>query len=72
MITEFLPKRQVWKATGMGFRGLVWKRVWKITQFGLKKGQDMENRAAHTPTKNSQEYPLLPTPPPGINRRIFN
>ena len=36
--------------TGMDFRGLVWKRVWKITFFGLKSGQDLKkkkNRAAH-------------------------
>ena len=32
--------------TGMDFRDLVWKRVWKITFFGLKSG-----------TRNSQEYP---------------
>ena len=31
---------------------LVWKRVWEITFFGLKQGQDLENQAA-TPTKNS-------------------
>ena len=48
--------------TGMDFRGLVWKRVWKITFFDLKSGQDLKNRA-HTPTKNFQEYP--PPPPPG-------
>ena len=33
--------------TGMDFRGLVWKRVWKITFFGLKSGKDLKNRAAH-------------------------
>ena len=27
--------------TGMDFRGLVWKRVWKITFFGLKSGHDL-------------------------------
>ena len=31
----------------MEFRGLVWKRVWKMTFFGLKSGQDLKNRAAH-------------------------
>ena len=31
----------------MDFRGLVYKRVWKITFFGLKSGQDLKNRAAH-------------------------
>ena len=40
--------------TGIVFRDLVCKRGWKITFFGLKSGQDLENRA-HTPTKNSQE-----------------
>ena len=35
------------------FRGLVWKRVWKITFFGLQQGQDLENRAAHP----HQEFP---------------
>ena len=35
MMTKFLPEGQVRK-TGMGFRGLVWKRVWKMTRFGLK------------------------------------
>ena len=42
----------------MDFRGLVWKRVWKITFFGLKSGQDLENRAAHRGG----------TPPPRILR----
>ena len=28
------------------------KRVWKMTFFGLKQGQDVEN-GQHTPTKNS-------------------
>ena len=45
----------------MDFRGLVWKRVWKITFFGLKYGQDLENRAAH-PHQDSQGY----SPPPGL------
>ena len=31
----------------MDFRGLVWKRLWKITFLGLKLGQDLKNRAAH-------------------------
>ena len=44
------------------FKCLVWKRVWKISFFGLKQGQDLENRAVH-PIKNSQEYP----PPPGLH-----
>ena len=38
-------------------KGQVWKRVWKITFFGPKSGQDLKFRAAH-PTKNSQENPL--------------
>ena len=40
----------------MDLRGLVWKRVRKITFFGPKSGQDLKNRAAH-PTKNCEEYP---------------
>ena len=43
---------------GMNFIVLVWKRVWKITFFGLKS--DLKNQIAH-PTKNSHEYP--PPPP---------
>ena len=31
----------------MDSTGLVWKRVLKITLFGLKSGQDFKNRAAH-------------------------
>ena len=38
---------------GMDFRGLIWKRVLKVTFFGLKKGQDLENLAAHA----HQEFP---------------
>ena len=50
----------------MDFIGLVWKRVWKITFFGLKSGQDLKNRA-HTHTKNFQEYP-----PPRICSQAWN
>ena len=42
----------------MDFRDLVWKRVWIITFFGLKSGQDMKNRAAH----RHQEFPGVPPP----------
>ena len=49
----------------MNFRGLVWKREWKITFFGLKSGQDLENRSAHPPP---QEFPGVP-PPPAENKR---
>ena len=45
--------------TSMDFRGLVWERVWKITYFGLKKGQDLESLVAHP----HQEIPGVP---PGI------
>ena len=31
--------------TGMDFRGVVWKRLWKL--HFLDWGQDLENRAAH-------------------------
>ena len=42
---------------GMDFRGLVWKRVGKKTFFGLKLGQELENRTAHP----HQEFPgVLP------------
>ena len=46
----------------MDFKGLVWKRLKKITFFGLKSGQDLKNRG-HTPTKDFQEYP---PPPPAV------
>ena len=48
----------------MDFWGLVWKRVGKITFFGLKSGQDLKNQAAHP----HQEFPGVP---PGIQRKIF-
>ena len=41
----------------MDFRGLVWKPVWKMTVFGLKKGQDLKNWVAHP----CQEFPGVPT-----------
>ena len=41
----------------MDFRGLVWKRVWKMIFFGLKLGMDLENRVAHP----HQEFPGVPT-----------
>ena len=41
---------------GMDFRDQVWKRIWKVAFFGMKKGQDLEDRAA-LPTKNFQENP---------------
>ena len=37
----------------------------KMTFFGLKQSEDLENWAAH-PTKNSQEYHLNPPPPPPL------
>ena len=42
----------------MDFKDLVWKRVWKITFFGLKSGQDLKNRAAHP----HQEFLGVPHP----------
>ena len=42
--------------TGMDFKGLVWKRVLKITLFGLKSGRYLENWAAHP----HQEFPGVP------------
>ena len=44
----------------MDFRGVVWKRVCKITFFRLKSGQDLKNRAAHP----HQEFPGVPPQPP--------
>ena len=38
--------------------GLVWKRVRKITFFGLKSGQVLENWAAHP----HDEFPGVPLP----------
>ena len=49
---------------GMDFRGLVRNRVWKITFFGLKSGQDLKNRAAHP----RQEFPGVP---PGTDLHRF-
>ena len=43
----------------MDFRGLVWKRVWKITFFGLKSGQYLKNRELHP----HQEFPGVPPSP---------
>ena len=40
----------------MDFRG----RVWKMTCFGLKQGQHLENRAAHP----RQCFFGVPSPPP--------
>ena len=44
--------------TGMDFRGMVWKRVWKITFFGQKSGQDLKNRAAHPHQEFFPPFPL--------------
>ena len=68
MIThKFLPKLLRLK-TGMDFRILVWKRVYKIKFFGQKSGQDLKNRAAHP----HQEFPeVLPPPPlPGVDSSL--
>ena len=48
----------------MDFRGLVWKRVWKMTFFGLKWSVRIWRTRRHVPTKNSQEFPPPPPPPP--------
>ena len=52
----------------MDFRDLVCKRVWKITLFGLKSGQDLKNRAAHPPPRIPRSTPPHP-PPPGPHVR---
>ena len=41
----------------MDFRGLVWKRVWKITS-----GQDLKNRVGHP----HEEFPGVPPLPPRV------
>ena len=57
--------------TGMDFRGLVRKRVRKITLSGLKSGQDLENRAAYP----HREFPGFPLPRgiqrPTVEIRLF-
>ena len=45
--------------TSMDFWGLVWKRPWKITFFGVKSGKDLRNCAAHP----HQEFPGVPPSP---------
>ena len=43
----------------MDFRGLVWKRVWKMTVFGpIWDRVSIWRTWRHTPTKNYQVYPL--------------
>ena len=39
-------------------RGQVWKRVWKMTFLGLKRGQDFENSASHP----YQDFPEVSPP----------
>ena len=51
--------------TGMDFKGLVWKRVLKITLFGLKSGRYLENWAAHPP-------PRIPRSTPPVSSRLTN
>ena len=53
----------------MDFRGLVSKRVWKITVFGLKPGQDLKSWAAHPHQEFlNVSYPPPPNPRPGWSR----
>ena len=61
MMTQFLPKGQVWNRVWILE---VWSenRCGKLHFFGLKSGQDLRNRAAHP----HQEFPGVPPPPPGI------
>ena len=58
-LNNFFVCALIYVKTGMDFRGIVWKRVWKITFFGLKSGQDLKNRVAHP----HQEFPGVPPPP---------
>ena len=49
--------------TGMDFRGLVWKRVWKISFLGVWNRVKIWRTGWHSPTKKSQEYPTPGTGP---------
>ena len=60
-LNNFLQARY---ENGRGFLGQVGKRVWKMTGFGLKQGQDLEVRAAHP----LQDFPGLS---PGTYSWIF-
>ena len=53
--------------TGMDFKGLVWKREWKMTFFWVR----ILRTGRHTPNKNSQEHPP-PHPPPGLRQEQLN
>ena len=46
---------------GIDFSGQVWKTVWKMSPFGLKYGQDLENWAAYL----HQEFPGVAPPRKG-------
>ena len=50
--------------TRMNVRGQVCKKYGKITYFGLKSSQPLENESAH-PTKHSKEYL-----PPGLSPHL--
>ena len=50
------------KKTGMDSREQVWKRVWKMTFFDLKQGQNLENWAAHL-HQDFQGVTQSPPPP---------
>ena len=46
----------------MDLRCQVWKWVWKMQVFGLKWGQELENRPAHP----REEFPGVLPPPPAL------
>ena len=56
--------------TGMDFRGLIWKRVWKRTFFVWNRVR-IWRIGRHNPTKNSQEYPPDPTSVTHVLFRLF-
>ena len=48
--------------TGMDFRGLIWKRVWKMTFLFVWNRARIWRTGRHTPTKNFHESPREPLP----------
>ena len=57
-LNNFLQARY---ENGRGFLGQVGKRVWEMTGFGLKQGQDLEVRASHP----HQDFP-------GVSPRTYS
>ena len=49
--------------TRTDFRGLVWKRVWKITLYWSESGSGFQELGGTSGTQNTHEYPPPPFPP---------